>query len=225
MSANLISGGTISGNNINVTNLNAANISTGTITAGRFGNNTIDIGTQGVIGSAGAIAGTIGSVSQSTNSAGTLNQYYGGNDGLVKFYGSGNFFSNTVDSGSFSQTLANIASLTFTTGRARSGISGSTQTRGYTILAVPSNTAVFNRDEDVLYVIAAFNSSGSVLFQAFQFSSFPFDAAASLFPIAGRVADGTLPANSTITVRVYAGFKNVGAITQTFNLMVFGLNF
>ena len=225
MSANLISGGTISGNNINVTNLNAANISTGTITAGRFGNNTIDIGTQGVIGSAGAIAGTIGSVSQSTNSAGTLNQYYGGNDGLVKFYGSGNFFSNTVDSGSFSQTLANIASLTFTTGRARSGISGSTQTRGYTILAVPSNTAVFNRDEDVLYVIAAFNSSGSVLFQAFQFSSFPFDAAASLFPIAGRIADGTLPANSTITVRVYAGFKNVGAITQTFNLMVFGLNF
>ena len=49
----------------------------------------------------------------------------------------------------------------------------------------------------MVYVIAAFNSSGSVLFQAFQFSSFPFDAAASLFPIAGRIADGTLPANST----------------------------
>ena len=225
MSANLISGGTINGSNINVTNLNAANISTGTITAGRFGNNTIDIGTQGVIGSAGAIAGASGTTTQTTNSAGVLNQYYGGHDGLVKFYGSGNFFQNNVDSGSFSNILANPVSLTFTTGRARGGISGSTQTRGYSILAVPSYTAAFNRDEDVLYVIAAFNSTGGVLFQKFQASSFPFDGIAAIIPIAGRIADGVLPASSTITVRAYVGFKNVGAMSITIDLMVFGLNF
>ena len=227
MSANLISGGTINGNNISVTNLNAANISTGTITAGRFGNNTIDIGTQGVIGSAGAIAGSTGTITQTTNSTGVLNQYFGGHDGLVKFYGSGNFFQNNVDSGSFSNVLANPVSLSFTTGRARGGIgnSGSTRTRGYSILAVPSYTATFNRDEDVLYVIAAFNSSGTVLFQKFQASSFPFDGIAAIIPIAGRIQDGVLPASSTITVRAYVGFKNVGAMSITMDLMVFGLNF
>lgn len=205
LNADRIGTGTLNGSNVSVTNLSASNITGGTLSADRISGSSLDIASKGIVGSAGNIAAGTGSISQTTNSVGTVNKFFGGGSFSNTFLSSSPFHKNGTDS------LGEIASVTFTT---------TTRTKNYNFLGVHTSNATFTGDEEKLVVISLQNSSGTVLSETFQFTDFGDD-------IMSIALNASCAANTTFTVRLYAGYTNAdtngGILRLSGNLMVFGL--